>query len=180
MHDVVFRNAATLTLLHTRSKLLFDPKQPVVFPNLRDLECNFLHPDKVAAFPRLKSLITCMGESIGCPQRVGMHDETFDKLFSNMMELEEVCIKFAEDCDVDVDAAIETLVQNNPSVSSVFVQNAQVTDDSLYSLSRLTGLQTLLIRNCSWIYDITTEGILSLMRGGSRNVLRELQLIVTV
>ena len=38
--DVVFRNAATLTLLHMRSERLpFDPKRPVVYHNLRDLYC---------------------------------------------------------------------------------------------------------------------------------------------
>ena len=58
--DVVIRNAHTLCTLHLGSKRLpFNPKQPVVFRNLRDLECSLNpHGESVlaAVCPRLVKL----------------------------------------------------------------------------------------------------------------------------
>ena len=49
VEDVVIRNVATLTLLHMRlERLPLDPKRPVVFSNLRDLECFRMDPDQVS------------------------------------------------------------------------------------------------------------------------------------
>ena len=55
--DIVLRNASTLTRLHIGSqKLPFDPKRPVVFHKLRDLECSQMDYDQAAACPRLVKL----------------------------------------------------------------------------------------------------------------------------
>ena len=107
-----------------------------------------------------------------------LHDLPFIELFTNMKELCEVDITFAHRIVVDV--AIETLVNNSLSVRSIRMHNARMTDAGLLSLSRLTGLQHLAIRGLGRRSNITTEGILSLLRGKSRNVLRYLKLSTSV
>ena len=236
VNDVVLRNASTLTLLHMGSELRpFDPNRPVVFSNLRDLECSLMVPEETAC-PRLVKLRTsitvkglqelpaetltslcidrlafgfdmAMGSPNGIEQLVAafsrftrlrsimlvdgfrffpadwwtdQHDRPFSKLFTNMKELEEVDITFPDYSAVSVDTAIETLVHNSPSVRSIRMIYAGMTDAGLHSLSRLTGLQRLVIRSYRRISLITTEGILSLLRGGSRNVLRILKLNMSV
>ena len=79
-----------------------------------------------------------------------------------------------------MDAAIETLVNNSPAVRSITMHNTRMTDAGLRPLSRLTGLQHLSFRSYKRKCDITTEGILLLLRGGSRKVLRELAMDVSV
>ena len=231
--DVVLRNANTLTLLHMGlEQLPFDLKRPVVFSNLRDLECIYLlNPDLVAALPRLvklrvrtssvkvlqklpaetltslqidyikpetgsheemeqlvaalsrftrlKSLILVEGFTFSPGQWTELHDRAFSQLFKDMTELEEVDIKFPQNGVVTVDAAIETLVLS-PSVRSITMHYARMTDAGLHSLSRLTGLQHVDIASFWRKSDITTEGILSLLRGGSRNVLQDLKFNVSV
>ena len=91
-----------------------------------------------------------------------------------MRELEEVDITFPR--VMDGDGVIETLVQNSPSVKSFTMNNARMTDAGLRSLSRLTGLQLLVLKGYWSRCNITTEGILSLLRGSSRHVLRDLRI----
>ena len=101
-------------------------------------------------------------------------------LFTNMKELEEVDITFSKHRRLTVDSMIKTLVHNCLSLRSMMMKYARMTDAGLHSLSRLTGLQRLVIRDYRWQSDITTEGILSLLRRGSRNFLRDLDLKVSV
>ena len=232
MYDVVFRNSATLTLLNMDTEQSFRLKQPVVFHNLRDLECSLMDADEAAACPRLeklstripvkvlqklpaetltslriislafgsgsheaieqlvsalsrltrlKSLILVNGLRSFLPRQwTDLHDRAFSRLFTNMKELEEVGIAFTLLYRVNVDSAIETLVHNCPSVRSIRMEDAVMTDASFRSLSRLTGLQHLDIGSSRKGNGITTAGILSLLRGGSRNVLRDLKLKVSV
>ena len=144
----------------------------------------------VAALSRLtqlKSLII-MSTFVMNGQEIELHDRSFSRLFTNMKELEEVDIAFPEHSIVNVDAAIETLVHsrfetlvhNCQSMRSITMHNVRMTDAGLYSLSGLRGLQCLSIGNVHSQNDITTEGILSLLRGGSRNVLRDLELRISV
>ena len=232
--DVVLRNASTLTILHMISKPLpFDPKQPVVFLNLRDLDCSFIRdPDLVTACPRLVKLKTSTSPKVlqklpaetltslhitflelengsheeikrlaaalsrltrlkslilieglryfyGGDQWTELHNQALSLLFTNMKELKEVDITFPEHA-VNVDAVIETLVHNSPSVSSIRMDNSKMRDASLHSLSRLTGLQHLTLRSLEVLSNITTEGILSLLRGGSRKCLQYLELSVAL
>ena len=229
--DVVLRNASTLTLLRMRSGWLpFDPKRPVVFHNLRDLDCSMVEIDQAAACLRLEKLRTSIpvkglqklpAETLtylsinglkfesGSPEEIGqlvaalsrftrlkslilvgnygffhdqwtnLHDQAFRKLFTNMKELEEVDITFPEHGVVNVNEAIETLV-HSPSVRSIRMIYARMTDAGLRSLSRLKGLQRLDIRSYKRYSNMTTEGILSLLRGGSRSVLRDLDLNMSV
>ena len=123
---------------------------------------------------RLKSLTLWDGYAVY--QWTELHDRALSKLFRNMKELEQVDITFPQFHQVNVDEVIETLVQNNQSVCSVTMMEARITNASFRSLSRLTGLQFLAIRSYKWHNEITTEGILSLLRGGSQNVLRNLEL----
>ena len=80
---------------------------------------------------------------------------------------------------VNVDSVMETLADSCPRVSSIRTMDAQMTDASLHSLSRLTRLQDLDNGSSRQRKGITTEGILSLLRGESRNVLRDLKLKVS-
>ena len=133
-------------------------------------------------FTRLKCLILDEGLSYFYfgDQWTELHDQALSLLFTNMKELEDVYFALPKDRMTNVDALIETLVHNNPSVRSIRMEYAQMTDASLHSLSRLTGLQSFGHGHFELQNGITTEGILSLLRGGSRNVLQELELKVTV
>ena len=55
VHDVVVRNAASLTLLHMRSELMPFGPRGTVFHNLRDLDCSVVYFEQVAC-PRLQKL----------------------------------------------------------------------------------------------------------------------------
>ena len=237
-YDVVLRNANTLnTLLNIDLKLLpFNPNLPVVFHNLKHLECGEMVIDQAAAFPRLvklstitsvKSLQKLPAETLtslhidyvdleaGSPEEIGqlaaalsrltrlkrlilderslesvfryfdpnrwteLHDRAFSKLFTIMKVLEEVDISFPVFEKVDVDAVIESLVTNCPSVRSISLVDGRMTNAGLHSLSRLTGLQNFSHGRIRFENEITTEGILSLLRGRSRNVLRKLKLKVS-
>ena len=163
--------AETITSLHITDLCLYN-RSPEEMEQL------------VAAFSRLtrlKSLILEDGLR-DFPARLwsDLHDAALSKLFTNMKGLEEVDITFPEHRRVNVDAMIEMLAHNCPSMRSIRMSYARMTDAGLRSLSRLTGLQHLDIRNWRWQSLITTEGILSLLRGGSRNVLRDLELKVSV
>ena len=129
---------------------------------------------------QLKSIYLDFGYAFFQDEFTDLHDGAFSKLFTNMKKLEEVDILFPMFEEVNVDAAIKTLVHNSASVSSIRMRDGRMTDASLHSLSRLTGLQLLAIRSSGRHSDITTEGILSLLRGGSRKVLRELAMDVSV
>ena len=134
----------------------------------------------LSRFTRLKSLILAVGCKTFPGQWTELHDRPFSNLFTNMIELEEVEITFPLDNAVDMDAVIETLVHNCPSVSSITMNYARTTNVILHSLSRLTRLHHLVFRSYMGQSKITTEGILSLLRGGSRNVLRDLELHTSV
>ena len=134
----------------------------------------------LSRFTRLKSLILAVGCKTFRGQWTELHDRPFSNLFTNMIELEEVEITFPLDNAVDMDAVIETLVHNCPSVSSITMNYARTTNVILHSLSRLTQLHHLVFRSYMGQSKITTEGILSLLRGGSRNVLRDLELHTSV
>ena len=57
-NNIVLRNAATLTRLHMSSEPVpLDSVHPVVFNNLRDLECNSIPAHVVTALPRLPRLV---------------------------------------------------------------------------------------------------------------------------
>ena len=113
---------------------------------------------------QLKSIYLDFGYAYFQDEFTDLHDGAFSKLFTNMKKLEEVDILFPMFEEVNVDAAIETLVHNSASVSSIRMRDGRMTDASLHSLSRLTGLQLLAIRSSGRHSDITTEGILSLLR----------------
>ena len=236
LDDVMIRNARTLCTLRLDFQLLpLNQKPPVVFGNLRELECTldrkgarlltalcprlvklttdisvkalgkitetltslhitYLHLRStsheeigqlvavVSRFTRLKDLSIYYGFDDHV-QWTELHDQAFSKLFTNMKELEVVKIDFPKDVAVNVDAAIETLVRNSPFVRSITMHDSEMSDAGLHSLSLLTGLHQLEITT-STIYrlqnNVTTEGILSLLRGGSRNCLRDLKLGVAV
>ena len=133
-------------------------------------------------FTRLKSLILVEGLRYFYDggNWTELHDQALSMLFKNMNELEEVDITLPEDRVANVDAVIETLVSNNPSVGSIRMVNGEMTDASLHSISRLTGLQNFKHGKFELQNGITTDGILTLLRGGSRNILHDLELKVTV
>ena len=72
VNDVVIRNANTLTFLHMDTKRLpFDPKQLVVFDNLRDLKCRRIDIDQaVQACPRLVTLRTSASTPVKVLQKL--------------------------------------------------------------------------------------------------------------
>ena len=139
----------------------------------------------VAALSRLTRLwslfLGCgLQDFIPVHQWTDLHDHALCNLFTNMKKLEVVGITFSQFHAANVDSVIETLGQNCPSVSWIRMMDARMTDAGLRSLSRLKELQNLEIRSFKWLSVITTEGIMSLLRGGSRNVMRDLKLKTSV
>ena len=97
-------------------------------------------------------------------------------LFSSMKHREELKICFPYKMDGTVDGAIDRLVRNNPRLAHIDISNAIVTA-SLVSFSSLTGLQSLVLwRDRTNMPEFTTDNILTLLRGGSRQVLRSVSL----
>ena len=100
-------------------------------------------------------------------------DHLLTKLFSNVMQLEKIDIRFPYGMDGTVDAAIDRLVCNNPRLAQISFENANITGASLVSFSRLTGLRRLLLwHNRTNRPEFTTDNILTLLRGGSCGVLQ--------
>ena len=93
-----------------------------------------------------------------------------------MKQLEEIDICFPPKMDGTVDAAIDRLVCNNPCLTHISLTDARVTGASLVSLSRLTGVRRLSFGLFSTSQsEFTTDDILTLLRGGSRQVLQLLE-----
>ena len=102
-------------------------------------------------------------------------DHLLTQLFSNMKQLETIDIDLPLGRGGTVDVAIDRLVDNNPRLTHIDLHDANFSGASVISLSRLTALQRLSLRNfCTNIP--TTDGILRLLRGGSRDVLQFLEL----
>ena len=106
-----------------------------------------------------------------------VNPDPFTKLSSNMKQLEKINIELPTRMAGTIDGAIDRLVRNNPRLSHVQLCDANITAARLVSLSRLIGVQHL-----SFWYlgakepEFTTDDILTLLRGGSRQALHNLRL----
>ena len=95
-------------------------------------------------------------------------DDTFSSIFDNMHHLEHVRLS---DHVCQSDRMIATLANQNPKLSNISFRRIGLTDAGLTSLAQLQHLT-----NVSISYDekVTTSGVLTLLRGSSRNFFRKL------
>ena len=98
----------------------------------------------------------------------GEANETLSGIFDNMHHLEKV--QLLCDCRSKVDdRMIATLANQNTMLSDVFFYRITLTDADLTSLSQLQQLTDIRIYHSQ---KVTTSGVLTLLRGSSRNVIR--------
>ena len=88
-------------------------------------------------------------------------------IFDNMYHLQEVELVIG-DCSIEQDKMIARLVNQNPMLWHVNIESVALTDASLTSLSQLQHLTDLRISRAT---NVTTAGVLTLLRGSSRNVI---------
>ena len=96
--------------------------------------------------------------------------DPFVRVFHKLRNLEEVELCLS-DKKLSLDHVIGTLVQYSPAIKHISMIGMKMTDDSLISLSRLHHLSFLEFWPDKEEF-ITTTGVLTLLRGGSRLVLR--------
>ena len=142
-----------------------------------DADPHTWEPQDVEAFVTAVSRMTQLRElnlgSMGCNPSLINPDPLFIKIFNNMKRLEKINFWFPIETDGTVDGAIERLVRNNPRLTHVKFIDANVTAASLVSLSRLTGVEHLSLWHFhTKIPEFTTDDVLMLLRGGSRQVLQ--------
>ena len=131
----------------------------------------------VTAVSRMTQLKEIRWVHMDCDTSLINPDPLYTKLFNNMKQLEMIEVGFPSEMDGTVDAAIDRLVDNNPLLTHIDFNNASVTGASLVTLSRLTGVQVLSLRHFGTNKpEFTTDDILILLRGGSREVLQYLRL----
>lgn len=95
--------------------------------------------------------------------------DPFVRLFQRLRKLQEVDFSLS-DKDLFLDPVVRTLVRYNPSIRHISLIGMKMTDDSLIALSQLSHLSYL--KFCpEWERSVTTAGMLSFLRGGSRHVL---------
>ena len=134
-------------------------------------------PQEIETFIATVSRMTQLKElklaEMRCDTSLINPDLLFIELFSNLKQLEKIDIWFPSKMSGTVDRAIDRLVRSNPRLTHIRFTDASATAASLVSLSRLTALQRLTL----WLIgtnkpEPTTDDILTLLRGGSRQVLQ--------
>ena len=95
----------------------------------------------------------------------------FSSIFDNMHDLEEVRFHHFACNSITGDAMIATLADQNPKLSRVSLKQICLTDADLTSLSQLQHLTYVKV---SENYNVTTAGVLTLLRGASRYVFRKI------
>ena len=99
----------------------------------------------------------------------GEGEKTFSSIFDNMNHLEEVeLIGCRNDQD---DRMIATLANQNPKLRHVSFYQICLTEAALTSLAQLQHLTDVRIHEGQ---QVTTAGIMTLLRGSSRNVIRNI------
>ena len=95
---------------------------------------------------------------------------SFSSIFEHMHHLEEAQL-FAYSYGIEQDdRLIATLVDQNPKLSHVFFYQISLTDADLTSLAQLQQLANVRL----FIGEkVTTAGVLTLLRGSSRNMIRK-------
>lgn len=100
------------------------------------------------------------------------HKKAWDTLFYNYHHLTEVHI-WGNEKAINFDEAVRNLVRGNPQLKIFDLTAFWVTDAALTHLAELTHLEKLILIHSS--NEITADGVLTLLRGSSRNVIREIQ-----
>ena len=94
---------------------------------------------------------------------------TLSSIFDNMHDLEKVRLHSDHNCFTG-DAMISTLVNQNTKLSHISFVRIHLTDAALTSLAQLQHLTKIRIQKSK---KVTTAGVLTLLRGSSRNVIHK-------
>ena len=130
------------------------------------LDVAFEREDVVPAISNMKSLKSLKLAG----SKLGETDGKLSSMFESLHHLEKVRL-VAHQCRDN--GMIATLANQNPKLRHLFFNRINVTDADLTSLALLQNLTEI------WLYqgrNITTAGILTLLRGSSRNVIRKIVL----
>ena len=202
VRNFILANAETLTVLQmSEISLLLD--RAVVFPNLVKVGCRGPIVTSRCAFPALTHLTTgyvvpaeflsrlpagqmlsldlsfhrerddevaAISKMKNLKNLTLSDDGTFSGIFDNMHHLEKVRL-FAHDRNEQNDGMIAKLANQNPELSHVRFGKIGLTDAGLTSLAQLQHLTDVEIY---FNKQVTTAGVLTLLRGSSRYVIRQL------
>jgi hypothetical protein len=100
-------------------------------------------------------------------------NKAWDSLFNNYHNLTEVMI-FGNEKAIIFDEAVQDLVLGNPHLKIFDLRAFWVTDASLVHLAKLHHLLRLILTQSS--NSVTADGVLTLLRGSSRKVIRYVQI----
>ena len=153
--------------------------QNLPLETMQYLDAHTQDPQEIGTFVAAVSRMTHLKElnlaAMTCDTSVINPKPSFIKLFSNMNLLEKIDISFLSDVQGPVDAAVDRLVRNNPRLTHIrFTDADDVTGASLVSLSCLTGVRRLFLWHFG-THMLTVDDVLTLLRGGSREVLHSLE-----
>ena len=98
--------------------------------------------------------------------------DALSSIFDDMHHLEKVRLVSYFNCFTG-DAMISTLANQNPKLSDVNFDQIHLTDAALTSLAQLQHLTDVEIIQRDQKQKVTTAGVLTLLRGSSRNVIRK-------
>ena len=121
----------------------------------------------VAAVSRMRNL-----KSLKFKYNVSAHpDGSLRSIFDNMIHLEKVHFHAYAYGFRKEDEAIATLVNQNPKLSHVYLNGIRVTDAAVTLLAQLQHLTDVTV---SFGHRVTTAGVLTLLRGASRIIVRNI------
>ena len=101
-------------------------------------------------------------------------DGSLSSIFNNKVHLEKVHLHVCGDSSLNEDEAIATLVNQNPKLSHVYLERICVTDAALTSLAQLHHLTHVSVFRGK---KMTSAGVLTLLRGASRKILRKITIL---
>ena len=122
--------------------------------------------DVVSAISKMKNLKRLTLPDYGW----GETPDTFSSIFDNMHHLEDVRFCAHVCRNEQDDRMITTLANHNPKLQYAIFAKVHVTDAALMSLAQL---QHHIEVSLSYGSKVTTAGVLTLLRGSSRNVIRK-------
>ena len=122
----------------------------------------------VSAVSKMKNLKSLMLAYM----RSGEADDALSIIFDNMHHLEKVGLVSFDHRSKQGDRMIATLANQNPMLSLVSFFQIDLTDADLTSLAQLQHLTDVIIIQRDQKQKVTTAGVLTLLRGSSRNVIR--------
>lgn len=171
--DVLRRNRDTLESLAVHHDMMHLPFG-VVFPRVTLLNTGYLEPDLLSEFPNLKTLLSkpqssdaIVSNLPSCLLELALlfsanFTTASNRMMDHMCALTSLNLQFLGDADdLDIDRAIETIVQQNPDLRILMLRilgsGTTMTDRSLHAVATLQHLMHLRL-SPSWS-EFTMAGV---------------------